>query len=210
MRDLTVDFTGLRFDLKNIAESRMLSQYIDGHILNLLLNVYVSEIQELLDAIVDLMEYRTIQKAKGTQLDVLGRIVGIKRTAYNYEEEYWFAPDEDEIQPDNGHWWSNPAEKAVLEQMDDDTYRQRIWLKVLENHNKFSSKPELENIILEGISENVGIQREGPMEGKIYCNAEISLTNYYLLSYHKNNLQVENQYMFPYSATSTITSVEKE
>lgn len=206
MIDLTVNFDSLRIDLKKLSESRLLSQYVDGRILKLLMGVFTSEIQELLDAIIDLMEYRTIQKAQGAQLDAIGRIVGQERLAYNYDQDYWFSPDEDDVQPDNGHWWSNPAEQALIQIMDDSTYRRWIWLKILENHNKFSSKPELENIIREGLSEEVGIEAEGSMNGKVLCNPEITLTNFNLLMYHKNNLQVENDYMFPYSATSTVTS----
>ena len=209
MRDLTIDFSPLRLDLKEISESRLLSQFYKAKVLKLLLGVYTSEIQELLNAIVDLMEYRTIQKAQGVQLDIIGRIVGQKRLSYNYEIDYWFAPDDEDVQPDIGHWWSNPAEQAVLEPMDDNTYRQRIWMKVLENHNKFSSVPEIKEIIMEGISEPVGIQAEGDMNGKILCDNDISLTNYNILGYHKDNIQVENQYTIPYSATSTIT-VERE
>lgn len=209
MRKLTIDFTGLRFNLKEISENRLLSQYVDGRILKLLLGVLTSEIQELLDAIVDLMEYRTLQKAEGEQLDAIGRIVGQKRLAYDYEEDYWFAPDENSVQPDIGHWWSNPAEQAILEPMDDATYRQWIWLKILENHNLFSAKEEIENMVLEGIEEEIGIESEGLMNGKIYCNTEISLTKYNLLSYHKDNLQVENEFIFPYSATTKITDVER-
>lgn len=209
MRDLTIDFSSLRFNLKEISETRLLSQNINGRLLKLFMGIITSEIQELLDAIVDLMEYRTIQKAQGPQLDALGRIVGQTRLAYNYDEDYWFSPDKADVQPDIGHWWSNPAQQANIEPMDDDTYRQWIWLKVLENHNKFSAKEEVENIIAEGINEEVGIARSGNMVGKIYCNDGISLTNYNLLDYHKDNLQVENQFVFPYSATTSISSVER-
>jgi hypothetical protein len=209
MRDLTIDFSSLRFNLKEISKTRLLSQNINGRLLKLFMGIITSEIQELLDAIVDLMEYRTIQKAQGPQLDALGRIVGQIRLAYNYDEDYWFSPDKTDVQPDVGHWWSNPAEQANIEPMDDDTYRQWIWLKVLENHNKFSAKEEVENIIAEGINEEVGIARTGNMVGKIYCKDGISLTNYNLLSYHKDNLQVENQFVFPYSATTSISSVER-
>lgn len=209
MKDLTIDFSSLRFNLKEISETRLLSQNINGRLLKLFMGIITSEIQELLDAIVDLMEYRTIQEAQGPQLDALGRIVGQKRLSYNYDENYWFSPDKTDVQPDIGHWWSYPAEQAIIESMDDDTYRQWIWLKVLENHNKFSAKEEVENIIAEGINEEVGIVRTGSMVGKIYCKDGISLTNYNLLDYHKNNLQVDNQFVFPYSATTSISSVER-
>ena len=209
MDKLIVDFSGLKFDLKKISESRILSQYSQSKVLKLLLGAFTSEIQELMDAIVFLMEYRTLSKASGMQLDILGRIVGQSRSEYNYETSYWFAPEIEDVAPDNGHWWSNPAEQAVSEEMDDTTYRKRIWLQILKNHNKFSSNPEIKDQILQGIGEKIGIQVNGIVSAKLLVQQTISLTNYNLLDYYKDTQQVDNDFYFAYPATTDITSVEK-
>ena len=57
-----IDFSSLRFNLTKISESRILSQYITSPLFKKLLGAFTSEIQELMDAIVDLMEYRTLTK----------------------------------------------------------------------------------------------------------------------------------------------------
>lgn len=204
-----IDFSSLRFDLTKISESRILSQYITSPLFKKLLGAFTSEIQELMDAIVDLMEYRTLTKAEGKNLDAIGRIVGRERTAYNYSAAYWFTPDEEGLGPDNAHWWLKGTQAAISEQMDDITYRKWIWMTILQNHNLFSSTPELENAIYDGIGEQVGIERDGMMIGKIYASETISLTNYGLLDYYIDTNLTDNDYLFAYPATTSISEKVK-
>lgn len=206
----TLDFSPLRFDLKQISESRILSQFHKSPVLKLLLGAFTDEIQELLDAIVDLMEQRTLAKAKGPQLDAIGRIVGRNRRIFNYDEEYWFAPESEDVQPDNGHWWTHPYPKAVEQTMDDVTFRKWIGMKIIENHNKFSSHPEIVDAIKDGLGEQIGIEQTGDVAGKIITRKEISLTNYNLLDYHINTNLVDNEFLFPYQAATEITGKEKK
>lgn len=208
----TIDYSSIRLDLVKKAANYMLSQYnqeTGSKVLNLLLQVYISEVQELSDAVADLLEYRSIAKARGKALDEIGHIVGRGRIMYNYDVDFWFAADKTGVQPDNGNWWCQNAEQAIAEQMDDDTYRKWIWMQILENHNKFSSVPELENAINDGIGEVVGIQKVTPMNAKILVSAQISLTNKGLLSYNRNTEQTDNDYLFAYPATTSISEVEE-
>lgn len=199
-----ITYDEYKFDLQERAESRMLSQFHDSTVLKLLLQVFTSEVQELADAIYELIRQRSVGFAKGYNLDTIGRIVGRDRTQYNYTTAFWFAPDENDVQPDNGNWWTQNAQQAVSEQMDDDTYRKWLWLKILENHNLYSSTPELENAILDGIGETVGIQRTDMMEAEILTQPTISLTNKALLTYNRDTELTENEYLFAYPATTSI------
>lgn len=203
-------FDDITFDLKKISESRILSQYSTSPLYKLLLGAYTSEIQELSDAIVDMMKYRTIANAEGKNLDVLGRIVGFVRKGFNYDASYWFAPEIEGVAPDNGHWWVMNSPQAITEPMDDETYRKWIWMKVLKNHNKFSSKPEIENQIKEGINEVIGIQRTGMIEQEIYTTTSISTTNKNLLTYVVDTTLTDNQYMFSYQAATNIVEESDE
>lgn len=207
----TIDYSSIKKDLAEQARSFMLSQYnyTISPVLDSLLQVYISEIQELYDAIVALMEYRSIAKAKGIALDEIGHIVGRDRIIYNYDAAFWFAPDADGVQPDNGHWWCKNAVQAVSETMDDETYRKWIWMQILENHNLFSSVPELENAIYDGIGEIVGIEKDGVMSAKLYVQSQISLTNKSLLSYNKDTELTDNDYLFAYPAPTSITEIEE-
>lgn len=204
-----IDFSGLRFNLKEISESRILSQYSNSDLFKKILGVFTSEAQELLDAIVDMMEYRTINKAVKHQLDVIGRIVGQTRDSYEYTSDFWFTPDEEGLGADNGHWWVQNGPLSTSSEMDDETYRKWIWMRVLENHNLFSSKPEIEAEILDGIGEKIGIEVSNMMTGKIYAPETISLTNYNLLDYYRNTALTDNDYEFAYPATTSISSKVK-
>lgn len=195
--------------MRTIALGRMLSQFYGKKILQLLLQAYIDEVQELSTAIADLIEKRTLNKAEGTTLDTIGKIVGRSRIYYNYEDSYWFAPDTAGVSPDNGHWWMYPAPQATSQTMGDDEYRKWLWMQILENHNLYSSTPEIENNILDGIGEVVGIQRTGMMEADLYVSQNISLTNKNLLTYNMNNTLTENDYLFPYPATTNIDQVEE-
>lgn len=209
MSAIDIKTDSIRFDMMNIALSRMLSQFYGKKILQLLLQAYIDEVQELSTAIADLIEKRTLNKAEGTALDTIGKIVGRTRTYYDYETEYWFAPDTAGVSPDSGHWWMYPAPQATSQTMDDGTYRKWLWMQILENHNLYSSTPEIENNILDGIGEVVEIQRTGMMEADIYVRQNISLTNKNLLTYNTNNTLTENDYLFPYPATTNIDQVEE-
>lgn len=209
MASKTIDFSSLRISLKDISESRILSQYSQSPLYKKLLAAFTDEIQELLGAIVDLMEYRTIAKAAGKNLDTIGRIVGQGRESYDYEAAYWFTPDEEGLGVDNGHWWLQGTPKAISSLMDDETYRKWIWMRVLENHNKFSSKPEVEKAIYEALGETVGIEISNMMTAKIYASNTISLTNYALLDYHIDTYLTDNDYMFAYPATTSVSQKVK-
>lgn len=204
-----IDFSSLRFNLREISEGRILSQYREEYLFKKLLGAITDEIQELMDAIVDLMEYRTICKAEGEQLDAIGRIVGSPRTTYNYDEEYWFTPDTEGLGPENGYWWVTGAQQAVSSEMDDITYRKWIWMTIQQNHNLFSSKPEIIKAIYEGLEEKVGIQLDGMTIGKIFAQQTISLTNYSLLDYHRNTSLSDNNFLFAYPAATSISEKVK-
>lgn len=207
----TIKYDSIKRNLAQIASDFMLSQYNkkDSPVLNMLLQAYISEVQELSDAIVSMLEYRSIAKAKGIALDEIGHIVGRDRTMYNYDVSFWFSPDDEGMQPDNGHWWCKNAVQAVTEEMDDDTYRKWLWMQILENHNLYSSVPELTNAIYDGIGEKIGIEKSSEMTAKIYTQSQISLTNKSLLSYNEDTLQTDNDYLFAYPATTSISSIEE-
>lgn len=210
MADLNLKFDDIKFNLKEISESRILSQYSQSPLYKLLLGAITSEVQELSDALTNLIKCRSIAFANGKNLDTIGKIVGFDRKAYNYDSSFWYEPDDAGVCPDNGHWWVKNSPQAIVEQMDDVTYRKWIWMKILKNHNLFSSKPEIEREIKEGIEENIAIQRTGMIEQDIYTTPEISTTNKNLLSYVVNTTLTDNQYMFSYPAATKVGTVTDE
>ena len=62
-----IDFSTLKFDLKELAESRLLSQFYNSTVLKLLPDAFKSEVQELSDAIYELLKGRSIYNGQGEQ-----------------------------------------------------------------------------------------------------------------------------------------------
>lgn len=207
MAETVLRFDDITFDLKKISESRILSQYSTSPLYKLLLGVYTSEVQELSNALTDLVKCRTIAKAQGKNLDTIGNIVGYKRALLNFDTSFWFAPDDAGTAPDNGHWWVRNSPQAETELMDDETYRKWIWMKILKNHNKYSAKTEIENAIYEGIGETVAIQRTGMISQDLYTTTSISTTNKNLLAYVTDTTLTDNQYLFSYQAATKVDNV---
>lgn len=210
MSSVDIKTESIKFDMQAIAAARMLSQFYDSKILHLLLQAFIAEVQELSTALSDLIEKRTLNKAEGDILDTIGKIIGRNRIMFDYDSQYWFATDTAGVSPDSGHWWCYPAAQATSQSMDDDSYRKWLWMQILENHNLFSSTPEIKNNIMDGIGEVVGIQRTGAMEADIYVPQNISLTNKNLLTYNMNSQLTENDFLFPYPATTNINQVEEK
>ena len=208
--DLALNFDDIRFNLKEISESRMLSQYSNSHLYKLLLGAITAEVQELADAIVDMVIYRTIANAKSDALDAIGNIVGCKRTFQNIDDSFWFTPDKKDTSPDVSNWWVVNGQQGSSEPMEDETYRKWIVMKIMKNHNKFSAKPEIENQIYEGLGEKVAIERVGMIEQDVIVEPSIQDKDKNLLSYSVNTVLADNQFLFSYQAATDVRDVVDE
>lgn len=113
-----------------------------------IIKAYMDEIQELYNALIDLEKRSFIFYGQGEDLDLIGLILGQKRSYFNYDTTFWFAPDNEETSPDKGHAWCINTEQAIIENMSDDTYRRYLWGKALKNHVKFASREELQKLYL--------------------------------------------------------------
>ncbi len=73
------------------AKDRLMSQYKDKPNLGFVVESLVEQIQDLEDVFVDLCTSRTIDLSAGTQLDLLGSIVGISREPGQLDDDYRLA-----------------------------------------------------------------------------------------------------------------------
>ena len=149
VQNLELDFS--QYEDKSLyeqAKKRVLYQYSQKPIFLKIIKAYMEEIQELYDAIIDLQKRSFIFYGEGQDLDLIGEILGQKRAYFNYDTSFWFAPDIDGSAPDKGSAWVKNAEQAIIENMSDDMYRKYLWGKALENHTKFASREELQELYL--------------------------------------------------------------
>ena len=94
-----VDYDGGEFDIDGFcapireALAKLPSQFLTSCMLRQLVAVFVGEVQELYDAVLDMQRGRTLYAAEAANLDALGRIVGEERAPYQYSDSHWFAFD---------------------------------------------------------------------------------------------------------------------
>ena len=90
---LEVPFGQYTKSLIDEALAKLPSQFLTSCMLRQLVAVFVGEVQELYDAVLDMQRGRTLYAAEAANLDALGRIVGEERAPYQYSDSHWFAFD---------------------------------------------------------------------------------------------------------------------
>jgi len=141
--NLEVDFSRLKQNLVNRAQSRFLTQFWQSSLLVDLLGCISNEVQELYDAEIGIQEGRTLDKAEGVSLDVLGDIVGATKTLYNYQILPWLAPDRLGREVDATGVWVTNAPTTGNKEAPDNVWRQIILSKIFKNHMVCASAPEI-------------------------------------------------------------------
>lgn len=208
VQNLELDFAA--YENKSLyeqAKKRALFQYASSPIYMQIIKAYMDEIQELYDALIDLEKRSFIFYGQGEDLDLIGLILGQKRSYFNYDTAFWFAPDNEETSPDKGHAWCINAEQAIIENMSDDTYRRYLWGKALKNHVKFASREELQKIIFEIMEFYVSFSDADKCDVDLIVPASISKTDRNYLTYFADNNQVDQTANIPYPATMNIRNV---
>lgn len=208
VQNLELDFS--QYENKSLyeqARKRVLYQYSQKPIFLKIIKAYMEEIQELYKAIIDLQKRSFIFYGKGEDLDLIGEILGQKRTYFNYDTSFWFAPDDAETTVDKGSAWVKNAEQAVIENMSDDMYRRYLWGKALKKHVKFASREELQRIIFEIMEIYVSFSDADKCDVDLIVPASISKTNKNYLTYFADNNQVDQTANIPYPATMNIKNV---
>lgn len=174
-----VDFSGYRKDLTAEAKGHLLSQFHDAPVINQVLAAYVKQYQELHDAMVDLMEARTLYGARGVFQDGLGRIVGRNRSLYSS---------------------TGPTATA-----NDDQYQELLLNKVFKNMSKFGSVPELKKYIFDAFGVACQIVRTGPMNVIVYVPVGTSDFVIDRLSHATTLPTWDDGFEVPYPATLDVT-----
>lgn len=208
VQNLELDFSQYENkSLYNQAKKRALFQYASSPIYMQIIKAYMDEIQELYNALIDLEKRSFIFYGQGEDLDLIGLILGQKRSYFNYDTTFWFAPDNEETSPDKDHAWCINTEQAIIENMSDDTYRRYLWGKALKNHVKFASREELQKIIFEIMEFYVSFSDADKCDVDLIVPASISKTDRNYLTYFADNNQVDQTANIPYPATMNIRDV---
>lgn len=198
---LKVDFSNLERDLIEDGLSKMLAVFFDACTLRQFVAVFLREVQELYDAVIEVEKQRTIYYAEGVNLDALGRIVGQDRLLWQYSEDGWFHFDIEGQGWDQEPWWCRNGELGIYVEADDETYKTAIVARIVKNHTLVASVPELTQLVKLMLGIDVSFIKCGPNNVNLVVPTGIDKTALYLLTHSSDDTRVDKTYYIPYPAT---------
>lgn len=204
-----IKYTFPTIDAQSRAVSRTLLQFRDKVVFQSVLAAFISQIQELIDAITDVMRYRTPAEASGVNLEIIGDIVGCLKVAFDYGRLNWFTPDNANYTPDASNAWVENSPIGTTMIPDDGLYRKMIEFKVFRNFTKYGSIPEIQNAIYTAFGVNVSFQAVdgSPMDWNIIISKNTPQYIQNFLTTASSNDQVTDVYWPPYPMTWRITGI---
>lgn len=201
----TIDFSKEERDLVTEGLSLLLGQYQNSCVLRKFIAVFLSECQELYDAILAMMAGRTLNTATGVNLDAIGRIVGQERIAVGIDASDWMMFDTRDKAVDGIQCWCYGASLAQVGDMNDQTLRDWIFFKILKNHALTGSLPEITQAISDFWHLDISFEKVAPFTVNLYVPATISSQQLYYLRMFQDTLRVDRDCLFPYPATLSFT-----
>jgi hypothetical protein len=202
-----VDFSSDRQDLQYRAFTRMLNEFHSSPVLLQILQALVSEVQALSNAIIDVIEYRTLYEAQGVTLDTLGQIVGQNGAGYtavvsgSIIEEDGTTPIYDEDGTD--------VITALFQQyarLGDLDHATLILLKIMCNFTQHGSVPEIADAIYQTTGYKLQIIRSGPAQIDLIVPPNMDPTLVAMLGQRISTPQADNVYLFPFPATCMVSA----
>ena len=140
-------FQPIVLESENLTEriiSRALSQFKDSPVFCALLSAFADEIQEFMEAAIGVIQGRGCYEAETYALDIIGKLVGQTRTLVDYDAYDWFTFDSPSSRFDESPWWVYTAPVSGKYLAGNEDFRQLIEGKILKNHTKYGSIPEIQ------------------------------------------------------------------
>lgn len=202
-----VEFTNP--DLQSRAAGRLLWQFRRSPLLLAILYGLVSEIQVLMDACIEVQQMRIPFRARGENLNAIGRIVGQNRILLDYSELPWFTPDKDGYAVDQALVWVTGAPLYENGVANDTLYRMLIQAKVYRNFCRYGSIPEIQEAVSEAFGVAISMQRAGglPFNATLIVPSDIPLYVLGFLMRCTSTKRADSEYLPPYPATLRIDGV---
>lgn len=164
-------------------------------VLGTILIYLLREVQELSSDIIWTLQGRTLSQAQTDQLDIIGRIVGLKRNIILDGIFPLWTQDGQNIITQDGQ---NIDVIEAVSDRGNDEYRQLLLLKIICNNMKYCSVPELTAAIFETSGIEVIIERIGPMQVSVIVPPGTEVTN---IDAQNNTFEVDGKFLFPWPAT---------
>lgn len=194
-------------DLIERAVSRTLLQFRESPVFLDTIAALTSEVQVLIDAIVEVIKYRGPADARGEQLNAIGRIVGQLRTLIGFDAIEWLKADTLYQGADQVPVWTAGAPTSGDYEADDSWYRQLIEAKVARNMIKYCSVPEIQEFVRLAFNIDISFVTVDTMTVQIIVPDSTSTNIINLLSSYTETDIAEHIYFLPLAAGVQIASV---
>ena len=217
-----VDFSSfLNRDQNGNALAWSLDQFRDKPVYQQVLQAFVSEANELYEAICHLANSRTIFYGTGVWLDGIGRIVGQTRevTPVDLPDSFFYWDDSvSGTRPpgvtgsahffDDHNQWLNGASVNANSVPTDNDFRDEIIRRIYQNMNQFSSVSEIEAAISEVLGISVRVAQTGVRSIRIDVpSGTPDWIIYYITGKSfDTTIGTYNRWWFPYPACISVTT----
>ena len=201
---LEVSFQRLKQDLLKRGRGRLLWQFRNSNVIGQIVEKMSEQFQSTYDATVDLIEKRTLDKAEGVNLEILGRIVGQTRPSIQSDLISYFTPDKGGFSVDQVGVWVANASLSGAQLAPDNYYRNLILSKIFKNHAQGGSNPEVRYCAKFLTNYQMTLVKIGLQEYRMAFPYGVSADVIKLLKTPISNKQVNNYYIVPIPATVKI------
>ena len=204
-------FTSITNEVEDLAEravQRTLLQFRQSPVFLDLLQAFIQEVQYLQGGINGVFDLREPANATAENLNAIGRIVGQIRTILDYSELEWFTPDALGLTCDQAPAWVQGALTGGSYEAGDEWYRRLIEGKVFRNFCRYSSVPEIQNVIKLAFGIDVSFRVVAPMEVDIIFPASAPLWVVNLITRFADDGYSDDVAFAPFPATLRINSVQ--
>lgn len=198
--NLAVNFDNIKQDLVNRGRSRLLSQFIRSELLVDLLDALSQECQELYDSQINVLEQRTLDKAEGVNLDIIGELVGADKTLYDASLLPWFAPDIEGREVDSAELWVVGAPVTGNLTAPDKVWRKLILAKIFKNHLLYGSHAEIRWFVKMMSNLKISFQNIGVCEVILVIPAGTSESQIRFLVSTIQNTSISYSFLLPIPA----------
>jgi hypothetical protein len=202
------EFDIYRQDLQALDCTRTLEIVSRGPVLRGIQTAQVQQAQELHDSIIDSLPARTLANARGSNLDNIGRIIGLfPRPLIDAGAITYFGPDDMLTAPDWTPVYVTGAPLAGQVPIGDPAYLIAIRAKIAKNHTKYGSAPEIQYFAKLAYNATVSVRNIGLSDLELVFPASTPPLDVAAMIGERSDDTSDHQFNLPLPTTSRIARV---
>lgn len=182
----------------------LLSFFHDKEIFNKIYEAFNEELILIKDELKKLYESKLIETAQGFSLDIIGKIVGQERKGLGEGKE-WLGEEQSKM--NFSPFFVGGASDFGFTVSDDSLYKRLIEGKILKNHTKYASIPEIIDFVKKVFNIDIAIENINAFEFTIFVPSGTSERTKSNLKLSTTGEGIYNKYFLPIKPTVKIIDV---